>query len=99
MHEFDELRFDIRAHDCNYFLRAGSVHEKQSWVEAIEANKVSTVIVLPISQSIDCHIHEMFWVVLQKYVPENGFDNAICRQGSVLSLSGMSQASSSSFKV
>ena len=39
-HEFDELRFDIRAHDCNYFLRASSVQERDSWVEAIEANKV-----------------------------------------------------------
>lgn len=43
LHEFDELRFDIRAHDCNYFLRASSVHEKERWVEAIEANKVSFV--------------------------------------------------------
>ena len=41
LHEFDELRFDIRAHDCTYFLRASSVEEKNSWVEAIEANKVS----------------------------------------------------------
>ena len=38
-------------------------------------------------------------MVLQKCVPENGIDNAIRRQGSVLSLSGMSQTSSSSFKV
>lgn len=41
LHEFDELRFDVRAHDCSYFLRATSVHEKDQWVEAIEANKVS----------------------------------------------------------
>lgn len=41
LHEFDELRFDIRAHDCSYFLRASSVHEKDRWVEAIEANKAS----------------------------------------------------------
>ena len=41
LHEFDELRFDIRAHDCTYFLRASTVEEKDSWVEAIEANRVS----------------------------------------------------------
>ena len=41
LHEFDELRFDVRAHDCSYFLRATSVHEKDQWVEAIEANQVS----------------------------------------------------------
>ncbi len=43
LHEFDELRFDVRAHDCNYFLRASSLHEKDRWVEAIEANQVSLV--------------------------------------------------------
>lgn len=37
--------------------------------------------------------------MLQRCVPENGFDSAIRRQGSVLSLSGLSQTSSSSFKV
>lgn len=40
VHEFDELRFDIRGHECTYFLRASSVEEKDSWVEAIEGNKV-----------------------------------------------------------
>ena len=40
MHEFDELRFDIRGHECTYFLRASSVEEKDSWAEAIERNKV-----------------------------------------------------------
>ena len=40
VHEFDELRFDIRGHECTYFLRASSVDEKDSWVEAIEGNKV-----------------------------------------------------------
>lgn len=40
LHEFDELRFDIRVHDCTYFLRASSVEEKQSWIDSIEANKV-----------------------------------------------------------
>ena len=40
LHEFDELRFDIRGHECTYFLRASSVEEKESWVEAIEGNKV-----------------------------------------------------------
>lgn len=39
-HEFDELRFDIRAHDCTYFLRATTVEEKEAWVEAIEGNSV-----------------------------------------------------------
>lgn len=43
LHEFDELRFDIRAHDCTYFLRASTVEEKDSWVEAIEANRVSHI--------------------------------------------------------
>ena len=42
VHEFDELRFDIRGHECTYFLRASSVEEKDSWVEAIEGNKVHT---------------------------------------------------------
>lgn len=42
LHEFDELRFDIRGHECTYFLRARSVKEKDSWVEAIEVNKVTT---------------------------------------------------------
>ena len=41
VHEFDELRFDIRGHECTYFLRTSSVEEKDSWVEAIEGNKVS----------------------------------------------------------
>jgi collagen type IV alpha-3-binding protein len=40
LHEFDELRFDVRAHDCTYFLRAATVEEKEAWVESIEANKV-----------------------------------------------------------
>lgn len=40
VHEFDELRFDIRGHECTYFLRASSVEEKDSWVEAIEGHKV-----------------------------------------------------------
>lgn len=52
LHEFDELRFDIRAHDCTYFLRASSVEEKNSWVEAIEANKVSqTSVCCPVKWS------------------------------------------------
>lgn len=38
-HEFDELRFDVRVLDCTYFLRAGSVEEKRTWIEVIEANK------------------------------------------------------------
>lgn len=41
LHEFDEVRFDIRAHDCTYFFRAASPDEKNSWIEVIEANKVS----------------------------------------------------------
>ena len=40
LHEFDELRFDVRVHDCTYFLRASTVEEKQSWIDTIEANKV-----------------------------------------------------------
>lgn len=42
-HEFDELRFDIRAHDCTYFFRARDPIEKTSWVEAIDANKVQMI--------------------------------------------------------
>ena len=40
VHEFDDVRFDIRAHDCTYFFRAGTPQEKQTWIEVIEANKV-----------------------------------------------------------
>lgn len=40
LHEFDELRFDVRVHDCTYFLRASTVEEKQGWIDSIEANKV-----------------------------------------------------------
>ena len=40
LHEFDEMRFDVRVHDCTYFLRASTVEEKQSWIDTIEANKV-----------------------------------------------------------
>jgi len=40
LHEFDDLRFDVRVHDCTYFLRASTTEEKQSWIDGIEANKV-----------------------------------------------------------
>ena len=40
VHEFDDVRFDIRAHDCTYFFRASTPEEKQTWIEVIEANKV-----------------------------------------------------------
>ena len=47
LHEFDELRFDVRTQDCSYFLRTTTVEEKAEWVEAIEANKVQPVQVFP----------------------------------------------------
>lgn len=40
LHEFDDVRLDIRAHDCTYFFRASSPEQKQTWIEVIEANKV-----------------------------------------------------------
>lgn len=73
LHEFDQQRFDIRAHDCTYFFRANSVEDKEAWIDAIQNNK--------------------------KYLMESGFGKVpIIRQGSILSLSGLSQASTSSFK-
>ena len=92
LHEFDELRFDIRVHDCTYFLRASSVEEKQSWIDSIEANKV-------ISLQHGANSIYLFSFV-QKWLVENGFDsNSMRRQGSILSLSTLSIASTSSFKV
>ena len=44
LHEFDELRFDVRTQDCSYFLRTTTVEEKAEWVEAIEVNKVQPCI-------------------------------------------------------
>ena len=40
LHEFDDQRFDIRAHDCTYFFRADTPQGKEEWMEVIEANKV-----------------------------------------------------------
>lgn len=54
LHEFDELRFDIRGHECTYFLRASSVEEKESWVEAIESNKVIQFTVYITSTVCEC---------------------------------------------
>ena len=61
VHEFDELRFDIRAHDCNYFLRASSVQEKESWMEAIEANKVSYQVCIGASLQCCVEMHSREW--------------------------------------
>ena len=44
LHEFDDKRFDIRAHDCTYFFRASSPREKEEWMEIIENNKVIIII-------------------------------------------------------
>lgn len=40
LHEFDDLRFDIRVHDCTYFFRASTHEEKALWIEVVEENKV-----------------------------------------------------------
>eukprot|EP00731_Ephydatia_muelleri_P016776 Em0009g1200a len=75
LHEFDELRFDVRTQDCSYFLRTTTVEEKAEWVEAIEANK--------------------------KFLLDKGFDeplDVMRRQGSILSLSALSQTSTTSMK-
>lgn len=75
LHEFDELRFDVRTQDCSYFLRTSTVEEKTEWVEAIEANK--------------------------KFLLDKGFNpplDVMRRQGSVLSLSALSQTSTTSMK-
>jgi len=38
-HELDELRFDISVGDCNWYLRAGSVEEREKWVSTLESFK------------------------------------------------------------
>lgn len=74
LHEFDDLRFDIRVHDCTYFFRASTHEEKALWVEVVEENK--------------------------RYLADAGFAvSTIRRHGSILSLSAISQTSSSSFKM
>lgn len=93
LHEFDELRFDVRVHDCTYFLRASSVEEKQSWIDGIEANKVMPSQCHKLAAVLNVYL-------LQKWLVENGFDsNSMRRQGSILSLSTLSIASTSSYKV
>lgn len=55
LHEFDEVRFDIRAHDCTYFFRARSPEDKHTWIEVIEANKVCVLFTLRvISVAVGC---------------------------------------------
>ena len=38
-HELDEMRFDISVGDCNWYLRAGSVEEREKWVSTLESFK------------------------------------------------------------
>lgn len=38
-HDLDELRFDISVGDCNWYLRAGSVEEREKWVSTLESFK------------------------------------------------------------
>ena len=68
------------------------MEEKKSWIDSIEANKV-------ISSSMEANSVYLF-LFEQKWLVENGFDsNSMRRQGSILSLSTLSIASTSSFKV
>jgi collagen type IV alpha-3-binding protein len=46
LHEFDELRFDIRVHDCTYFFRTTSREELMYWTDTVEGNKVSPSVTL-----------------------------------------------------
>ena len=49
---------------------------------------------------LSCSLFPLSLSHMQKFLQENGFDpHMIRRQGSVLSLSGLSQTSTSSFKV
>jgi collagen type IV alpha-3-binding protein len=74
LHEFDELRFDIRVHDCTYFFRTTSREELMYWTDTVEGNK--------------------------RHLAETGFSMGhIRRQPSILSLSAISQASTSSSKL
>ena len=94
LHEFDELRFDVRSQDCSYFLRTNTVEEKNDWVDAIEANKVHSVWIKGVCNEI------VF--ISKKFLLDNGFDEPIevmRRQGSILSLSALSQTSNTSVKV
>ena len=133
LHEFDDLRFDIRVHDCTYFFRASSREEKAFWTDVVEGNKVSLrerrtnsatrvakcslidpllfTPFLTLSLSAPLFLSPSLFLYLslsplpsllpfQRYLAETGFSmGTIRRQGSILSLSTISQASSSSFKV
>ena len=36
-HELDELRFDVSVGDCVWYLRSGTVEERERWVAGLEA--------------------------------------------------------------
>ncbi len=38
-HDLDELRFDVSVNDCNWYLRARSVEDRQKWTDALENQK------------------------------------------------------------
>jgi collagen type IV alpha-3-binding protein len=40
-HDLDECRFDVALNDCVWYLRSESAEERQKWIEALEAHKVS----------------------------------------------------------
>ena len=38
-HELDEMRFDVSVGDCVWYLRAGSVEEREKWTSSLESFK------------------------------------------------------------
>lgn len=83
-HELDELRFDVSVNDCNWYLRARSLEDRQKWVDALETHKNPQQIALQQQQQ------------MQQLAGNGGNGGGLNRHGSVHSLSSNSFSGGSS---